>query len=95
MKSLTAHGTEQIGPREPGQCSSGQGGRSGVFSADVSAIAKSAPPVEVVSSSGSAPVVGLGGCILIRLVQERVETRVGRPGVSSLSEELAEFMAQF
>ena len=59
VKSLTSHGTEQIGPREPGQDSSGHGGRSGVGWDDDSPSVKSTPPFEVVSSSGSAPVVGL------------------------------------
>ena len=49
-------------------------------SVEVSAIAKSVP---LVSLSGSAPVGGLGGCILICLVEERVDTRVGRTKVSS------------
>ena len=80
VKSFKAQGTEQIRPREPGQCSSGHGGLSGVRSVEVSAIAKSVP---LVSLSGSAPVGGLGGCILICLVEERVDTRVGRTKVSS------------
>ena len=51
-------------------------------------------PSEVVSSSGSAPVRGLEDC-KVRRVDERAETLVGLPVVSSLSEELdAELMAQ-
>ena len=73
VKSLMAQGTEQIGPREPGQESSGHGGCSDVCSVDVPAVARSAPP-EVVSSSGSAPVGGLEDCNLILLVEDRVET---------------------
>ena len=77
MKSLTVHGTEQIGHREPGQVSSGHGGRSGVGCEDDSPSVKLIPPVEVVSSSGSAPVAGLLGSSLGFLVEERVEMRVG------------------
>ena len=93
MKSLTAHGTEQIGPREPGQVSSGHGGRSAVGCEDDSPSVKSIPPMEVVSSSGSAPVAGLLGSGLSFLVEERMEMRVGRPERSS-SELEAELMAQ-
>ena len=46
MKSLTAHGTEQIGPRESEQEASGQGGRSGLGREDDSPREKSILPVE-------------------------------------------------
>ena len=72
---------------------SGHGGCSGVQSVDVPAVARSAPP-EVVSSSGSAPVGGLEDCNLILLVEDRVETLVGCPVVSSSEELEAELMAQ-
>ena len=93
MKSLTAHGTEQIDPREPGQVLSGHGGRSGVGCEDGSPSVKSIPPVEVVLSSGAAPVTGLFGSGLNFLVEERVEMQIGRPERSS-SELEAELMAQ-
>ena len=60
---------------------------------DDSPSVKLIPPVEVVSSSGSAPVAGLLGSSLGFLVEERVEMRVGRPERSSLELE-AELMAQ-
>ena len=83
----------RLGRESPGTVHRGMVVFRGCFQGTSQRLQIPAPPVEV-SSSGSAPVVGLGGCILIRLVEERVETRVGRPAVSSLSEELAELMAQ-
>ena len=93
VRSRTAHGTEKMGPSEPGQDSPTHGGLSGVRLGEDSATEKSTPPVEV-SSSGSAPVAGLSGW-LVFLVWERVETQRERPGDSSMSEHPeAELMAQ-
>ena len=92
MKSLTAHGTEQIGPRELEQESSGQGGRSGVGCEDDSPRENPIPPAEVESSSSLGAVVGeLPSGLLLR-VDDRVEMRVGPPGSSSELE--AELIAQ-
>ena len=55
---------------------------------------KSTPPVEVVSSSGSATVAGLPGLSFGFRVEERVEMRVGRLERLSSEELEAELMAQ-
>ena len=83
VKSLTAHGTEQIGPKESEQEALGQGGRSGVGHEDNSPREKLIPPVKVESSSGLGAVMGELLPDLHLRVDYQVEIRVGRPGSSS------------